>query len=95
MLKSDASALNSVPLSSNTVQRRVNEMSDDIQCPLHSCLHKCKLTILLDESTVHHGQALLIAYVQYVQDGGFKEEMLFCEEQKTTTTATDVYDLYK
>ena len=40
-------------------------------------------------------RACVRTYVQYVQDGDFKEEMLHCEDLKTTTTPTDIYSLYK
>ena len=41
VLKRDASALKSVPLSTDTVRRRIGEMSVDLQRRLHSCLRKC------------------------------------------------------
>ena len=48
----------------------------------------------IDESTVHGGEALLLAYVHYVENGHVMEEMLFCEELKTTTTVEDIYAIY-
>ena len=39
-------------------------------------------------------EALLLAYVRCVENGQFMEEMLFCEELKTTNTAADVYAIY-
>ena len=70
-------------------------MSVDIQHQLHSFLRERNFPTQLDESTVRRNQVLLISYVRHVQNGDFKDEMLFCVEVKTTTTATDILDLHK
>ena len=58
-------------------------------------LRKLKFTVQLDETTVRKSEALLLAYVRYIEDGEFKEEMLFCQSLPTTTTAADIYGIYK
>ncbi|XP_042241793.1 protein ZBED8-like, partial [Homarus americanus] len=49
----------------------------------------------LDESTVRDSEALLMAYVRYVDNGEFIEDMLFCEALETTTIAIDKYKKLK
>jgi hypothetical protein len=36
-----------------------------------------------------------MAYVRYIENGEFTEEMLFCEALRTTTTAIDIYNKLK
>ena len=36
---------------------------------------------------------LLLAYVRFVDDGKFQEELLFCDTFATTTKASDIYNL--
>jgi hypothetical protein len=43
----------------------------------------------MDESTVRKNEAVLMAYVAYIDNDEFTEEM-FCETLKTTTTAFDI-----
>ena len=87
VLKSDSCALSSVPLSNDTVRRSIDEISVYIQHQLHSFRRERNFPTQLDESTVRRNQVLLISYVRHVQNGDFKDEMLFCVEVKTTTTA--------
>lgn len=49
----------------------------------------------MDESTIRDSQAVLMAYVRYIENGEFAEEMLFCESLETTTTAVDIYNSLK
>jgi len=91
---SDAAGVDSVPLSNDTVGRRIDEMAKHFQEQLVSKLQNKTFAVQIDESTVHGSEALLLAYVRYVENGQFMEEMLFCEELKTTTTAADIYAIY-
>lgn len=95
VLRGGDTAVNSVPLSNDTVRRRIDEMAVDVHSQLVSKLRKVKFTVQLDESTVRQGEALLLAYVRYIDEEEFKEEMLFCEALKTTTNAADIYRIYK
>ena len=49
----------------------------------------------MDESTVKDSEALLMAYVRYVDNREFIEDMLFCEALETTTIANDIYKKLK
>ena len=93
VLKSYSCALNSVPLSNDTVRRSIDEISVYIQHQLHSFLRERNFPTQLDESTFRRNQVLLISYVRHVQNGDLKDEMLYCVKVKTTTTA--ICDLHK
>ena len=49
----------------------------------------------MDESTVRDSETLLMAYVRYVDNGEFIEDMLCCEALETTTIAIDIYKKVK
>ena len=46
----------------------------------------------IDECTVRKSEALLLAYVRYIDKEKFQEEMLFCQSLETTTRGVDIYD---
>ena len=48
----------------------------------------------MDEATVRDSEALLMAYVRYVDNGEFIEDMLFCESLEATTIAIDIIYIY-
>ncbi|KAJ8961494.1 hypothetical protein NQ318_014742 [Aromia moschata] len=55
-----------IPLSNNTVQRRIDEMSHDIESFLGNFLQTTYFSIPLDESTLPGNEALLLAYVRII-----------------------------
>uniref|UniRef100_A0A674PIL4 DUF4371 domain-containing protein n=1 Tax=Takifugu rubripes TaxID=31033 RepID=A0A674PIL4_TAKRU len=66
-----------VPLSDNTISRRIDEMSADIE----------KIALQLDESTDISGHAQLLANVHFV-DG---ENFLFCKALPGKTTGEEIF----
>lgn len=56
--------LKCIPLSGNTVQRRIEEMANDVERTLISELQHCKFAIQLDESTFGSSN-ILMAYVRF------------------------------
>lgn len=89
------SAVDTIPLSNDSVRRRIDEMASDVEQQLVTNLREKKFTVQLDESTVRNSEALLMVYVRFIDNGEFVEEMLFCEQLTTTTTAADIYGVYK
>lgn len=85
----------SMPLSNNTVSRRIDEMAKHFETQLVEKLRSRKFSIQMDESTIRDSQAVLMAYVRYIENSEFAEEMFFCESLETTTTAVDIYNSLK
>lgn len=80
-----------IPLSDNTVSRRIEEMSIDIKEQVISEIKDAGLFALqLDESTDVSSCSQLLVFTRYVHDGKFKEEFLFCYPLETTTKGEDI-----
>ena len=97
MLDSGAAGhqLASLPLSNDTVRRRIDEIAIDVKSQLTDILRNTKFSLALDESTVRDSEALLLSYVRFKQGSEFVEEIHFCESLKTITTARDIYAVVK
>ena len=86
--------IKSIPLSNNTVKRRVDEMSDNIEEQLCMILKTTEFILQLDESTLPDKKSLLnLAYVCFVKDENLMEEFLFAKELETHTTSESVFQL--
>ncbi|XP_068250582.1 protein FAM200C-like [Palaemon carinicauda] len=84
----DAEQVTSVPLSNDTVHRRIVDMSEDVKQQVIAELKEAslgKFAIQLDESTDVAACAQLLVFVRYVTGQDFKEEFLFCHTLNTTT----------
>ena len=66
-----------MPLSNDTVRRRIDEMSDDIETQLAEKLKSRNFSLQLHESTVRNSEATLLTYVRYIDKDEFAEELLF------------------
>ncbi|XP_041837799.1 SCAN domain-containing protein 3-like [Melanotaenia boesemani] len=89
-----ANKLKPVPLSNDTVRRRIEEMSADIQSQLLDRLRSCEqFSIQLDESTDISSAAQLIVLVRYPWEGNILEDFLFCKEVPGRTTGEEIFKL--
>ncbi|GFT99451.1 u3 small nucleolar RNA-interacting protein 2 [Trichonephila clavipes] len=78
VLEKDDKDVKAMPLSKNTVSRRIDEMGEDIEKQLVEKLKTRKFSVQMDESTFRDSEAVLITYVRYIDKGHFAEEM-FCK----------------
>ncbi|CAH2020988.1 unnamed protein product [Acanthoscelides obtectus] len=74
-----------IPLNKNTVERRIDEMSSDIESFLCNYLQTIHFSIQLDESTLPDNAALLLAYVCFIMNQEIYEELLFARTLITDT----------
>ena len=81
-----------VPLSDNTISRRIDGMSADIESVLLDKIHiSNKFALRLDESTDKSGHAQLLANVHFVDGNTIRENFLFCKALPGETTGEEVF----
>ncbi|KAI6648347.1 SCAN domain-containing protein 3-like [Oopsacas minuta] len=78
-----SSVVRSIPLSNNSVSRKIEELAIDVEQQLCKVLQTTEFALQLDESTLRDNKALLMAYVRYIHNGVSKEEMLFSKPLET------------
>ncbi|KAI6649935.1 protein ZBED8-like [Oopsacas minuta] len=85
--------LSSLSISDNNVQRRIQEMSEDIKNQVVEQIKQSPIFVLqLDEPTDVSSCAQLMIYVRYIHDSNFKEEFLFCRPLDSQTRGIDVFN---
>ncbi|KAI2646701.1 Zinc finger BED domain-containing protein 5 [Labeo rohita] len=91
---SAAAKLGAVPLSNDTVARRIVDMSNDIREQLIEFVKNSPYYALqLDESTDIAGQAQLLTYVRYLRDKAIEEDVLFCRPLQSHTTGEAIFNV--
>ncbi|XP_072401622.1 protein FAM200C-like [Diabrotica undecimpunctata] len=83
--------ISKVPLSNDTVYRRILDISINIQSNVREVLANTQFALQLDESTDISGKAQLISFVRFVYGPEIIKQFLVCRELKTTTTGTDIF----
>ncbi|XP_068209307.1 zinc finger BED domain-containing protein 5-like [Palaemon carinicauda] len=87
--------LDSVSVSNNTVQRRIEEMSVDIadQVVEGAKSSKYGFAIQLDKSTDVTNCSQLLVYVRFTQSNAAKTELLLSHNLSSTTTGKDIFNV--
>lgn len=89
--KSPHDIIKMIPLSNNSVQRRIDEMADNVEDTLCSTLRTTEFALQLDESTLPGNESLLLAYVRFIKDESLTQEMLFARQLKTDTKGETIF----
>ncbi|XP_060124933.1 zinc finger BED domain-containing protein 5-like [Zootoca vivipara] len=81
-----------VPLSDNTISRRINDMSADIESVVMEKIRISeKFALQLDESTDISGHAQLLANVRFVDGDAIRENFFFCKALPEKTTGEEIF----
>ena len=83
--------LSAVPLSNDTVTRRIDEMGQNVEMQLCEELETTHFSIQLDESTLRDNEALLLCYVRFIRGNCFVDEMLFARSLQTDTKGESTF----
>ena len=89
--KSPDQIIKAIPLSDNSVQRRVDEMAENIEEALCNILATTEFSLQLDDSTLPGNESLLLAYVRFIKDEKLVQELLFARQLKTDTKGESVF----
>ncbi|UYV82490.1 hypothetical protein LAZ67_21002496 [Cordylochernes scorpioides] len=96
MLTNDAmEKVTKIPLSSKTIARRIEDMSEDIELQIKQYFNdsSTKWAIQLDETTDVSNKAQLLAFLRFVDTGKIVNNYYFCKELKQRTTGADIFEL--
>ncbi len=88
-----ADEFSKVPLSDNTISRRITDMSHNIENSLSEILKCTNFALQVDESTDITGKAQLLAFVRFENEGKIVENFSFCKELPETTKGQDIFNL--
>lgn len=80
-----------ISLSNITVQRRIDEMAQDVEDSLCGYLKTSRFSIQLDESTLPGNEALLLAYVRFSKEEQICQELLFAKYLQTDTKGESIF----
>jgi zinc finger BED domain-containing protein 5/7/8/9 len=83
--------MRNISLSNSTIQKRISDMSEDVQEQILTEIRASPLfSLQLDESTDVSSCSQLLVFVKYIHCDDIKEEFLFCRPLKTTTKSADI-----
>ena len=91
---SAAQELKTVPLSNNTICRRIEKIADDINNQLVTNMRGNEFSLQLDESTIStsNKDVNLICYVRFIdKNGDIVEDLLFCKPILLSCKAHDLF----
>lgn len=81
-----------IPLSNNSVQRRIDEMAEDVEKLLCDYLKTCQFFIQLNESTLPNNEALLLSYVRFIKEEKVCQELLFIKNLEADTKGESIFN---
>ncbi|XP_026546538.1 SCAN domain-containing protein 3-like isoform X1 [Notechis scutatus] len=85
--------LNAIPMSANTIRRRIEDMAEDIENQVINMVKNSPFyAIQLDESTDVSNKALLLCFVRIECEGELQEELLCSLNLPGRTTSSEIFE---
>ncbi|KAL4101100.1 hypothetical protein QTP88_012347 [Uroleucon formosanum] len=85
--------LSKVPLSNNTISRRIHHMTDDLNDQLIEKLKEKAFGLQLDEATDINKDAHLVCYIRFIDNDDMVEDLLFCKNITAGANAQDLFEI--
>ena len=93
MFSKPADIISNIPLSNNSISKRIDEMADEITGTLVAKLKSTKFALQVNESTLRGSEALLLGYVRYVtKNDEIREELSFSESLTADTKGSTIFN---
>ena len=93
--KNTSNVLRSIPLSNNTVKRRIDEMSECVEQKLVQMMCNNFFLMQVDESTLPENKCLFLVCVRLIVDDTTYEELAFSQLTETHSTGRFVFKKLK
>lgn len=91
--RSASDIIKKIPLSNNTVQRRIDEMAQDVEVSLCDFLKTTQFSLQLDESTLTGNESLLLVYVRFIKEEKICQDLLFAKKLITDTKGESIFQV--
>lgn len=91
----EAKKLKTIPLSNDTISRRIDEMATDVHNQIIENLKSSEFfSVQFDESTDVTNFAQFLCFVRYECDGSIKENILFCKSIPGRATGQGLFEVF-
>ncbi|KAM4560543.1 zinc finger BED domain-containing protein 5-like [Odontesthes bonariensis] len=88
-----ANKFKTLPLSNNTVKDRIDRMAGNVENTLVEKIKTGPFSVQLDETTTVAQEAILVVYVQYIEETELKQDILMSVNLTGTTRGEDIFSV--
>lgn len=90
--QSAADLMGTIPLSNDTISRRIESMAEDVMCQVIAKVKQSQFfAIQIDETTDVSSDAQLLTYIRYEHEGELQEDFLFCRTLTDRATGEQLF----